>query len=103
MFDKFKIKIYEYHISNGIKRKYSEKELINLDKNKDNDNDNSKLKSDEIKVIEETNYSKKKHHFNNRKITYKDLISLFLHILICIIVLFHSFHFILSEYVRNIN
>ena len=99
MDDKLKIQKYENNILNDKKKQNIEKKVINIDNNKDkdNDNDNSQLKENEITEIEE------KYNFGEVKITCKDKISLFIHILNGIIVLFHSFHFIFSEYVRNIN
>ena len=94
MNDKLSIQIHEYKYLNLIEKKYSEKQLI--DYYKDKDNDTIKLKNEEITEFKDNYYCDKK------KILLIEKISFFFHIFIGIIALFHSFHFILSEYVRNI-
>ena len=76
-----------------IKKKY-QKSLININNN--TDNDDCKLKNnDDINEFEE------KYYFDSNRITLKEKISFIFYILIGTIILLHSFHFVLSEYVRK--
>ena len=98
--EKLRINIFELNKLIDSNNKNKEKNLIkiNLDNNY---NTNSKLNSedddDDITEFEE------KYYFDEHKITLKEKLSFINYIIIGIIISFHSIHFILSEYVSDIN
>ena len=70
----------------------------NIEKYYDNDFDkyiNNSINNDDITQLKEKIYF-------NKKITFKEKLSIVFYILIGLINLFHSFHFFFSEYVRSI-
>ena len=71
-----------------------EKYLLDLDNDLDRTINNS-INNEDITELKEKNYF-------NKKITFKEKLSVALYILIGLINLFHSFHYFFSEYVRNI-
>ena len=90
---RIKIHVYKYNNLNIFDKKNFQKSLININNNTDNDDCKLKI-NDDISEFEE------KYYFSNR-ITLKEKISFIFYILIGTIILLHSFHFFLSEYVRK--
>ena len=91
---RIKIRVYKYNNFNIFDKKNYQKSLININNN--TDNDDCKLKNnDDINEFEE------KYYFDSNRITLKEKISFIFYILIGTIILLHSFHFVLSEYVRK--
>ena len=91
---RIKIRVYKYNNFNIFDKKNYQKSLININNN--TDNDDCKLKNnDDISEFEENYY------FDSNRITLKEKISFIFYILIGTIILLHSFHFVLSEYVRK--
>ena len=91
---RIKIRVYKYNNFNIFDKKNFQKSLININNN--TDNDDCKLKNnDDISEFEENYY------FDSNRITLKEKISFIFYILIGTIILLHSFHFVLSEYVRK--
>ena len=95
-----RINIFELNKLIDSNNKNKEKNLIKIDLD-NNYNTNSKLNSedddDDITEFEE------KYYFDEHKITLKEKLSFINYIIIGIIISFHSIHFILSEYVSDIN
>ena len=91
MKEKLKIHIFKYNNSSIDKKELKQQEIINIKDNKYN-----KLSRENIDDLDEN------YFIGKQKITLKEKFSLFVYIFIGIIVLLHSFHFILSEYVRKI-
>ena len=91
---RIKIRVYKYNNFNIFDKKNYQKSLININNN--TDNDDCKLKNnDDINEFEE------KYYFDSNRITLKEKICFIFYILIGTIILLHSFHFVLSEYVRK--
>ena len=99
MKQKSKLKIYELDKSESQNKKYQEKNKEDMDLNNDIDNASRKLNNENDDITEfEENY-----YFYEKKINLTEKISFIIYISIGIILTFHSIHFILSEYVRQIN
>ena len=99
MKQKSKLKIYELDKSESQNKKYQEKNKEDMDLNNDIDNASRKLNNENDDITEfEENY-----YFYEKKINLTEKISFIIYISIGIILTIHSIHFILSEYVRQIN
>ena len=100
MKQKMKIKIYELDKTEGKNKRYQEKNIAYMDSDNNYiDNANSKLNNENDDITEfEENY-----YFYEKKINLTEKISFIIYISIGIILTIHSIHFILSEYVRQIN